>query len=497
MSVVCKAVVGSNRLPVLASSINEHLVAAEQATRRGLEHAIAARAAGPKFLHAPTNSWHKGACLTGQESAREIPSAGSLWIFPQRTPKIANLMPRNRVRTRRPSLLGGLADLRAVRRERQACHREDVLRSPAVPLGPGGKPRMTTEIAILNRQGIALAADSAVTIGRQKVWKTANKLFSLAPHNDIAVMAYGSGDFISFPWETIVKCFRQKVGPKQFMTVKECAEELIRYLESDDFQNSGSENVSILFLFMTHLERLKDRVGEYQKTGGYQSKKEFRQKLCDQVSWAKQRLNDGPVFLNMATLKDFKKTYQTMVLEVAKDVFKEVITPQVLKALTEFCFEIFRRQWPSDYETGLVVAGFGKNEFFPVVVTYMVDGKHNKTLRAWRADDYCHDINDPNQSDGVIIPFGQRDVAFLFLDGIVQRHLRWLSRSLRLLLDAKSKSLVDKFIADQGQKNNEIAVQRNDNQALLKKFEDEFWPAPGSEDTELARIIHDGVDFWR
>jgi hypothetical protein len=33
---------GSNRLPVLASSINEHLVAAEAATRRGLEHAIAA-----------------------------------------------------------------------------------------------------------------------------------------------------------------------------------------------------------------------------------------------------------------------------------------------------------------------------------------------------------------------------------------------------------------------------------------------------------------------
>src|SRR5262245_53306619 len=34
--------IGSNRLPVLASSINDHLAAAETATRRGLEHAIAA-----------------------------------------------------------------------------------------------------------------------------------------------------------------------------------------------------------------------------------------------------------------------------------------------------------------------------------------------------------------------------------------------------------------------------------------------------------------------
>jgi hypothetical protein len=39
----CRAeVAGSNRLPVLAATINEHLEAAETATRRGLEHAIAA-----------------------------------------------------------------------------------------------------------------------------------------------------------------------------------------------------------------------------------------------------------------------------------------------------------------------------------------------------------------------------------------------------------------------------------------------------------------------
>jgi hypothetical protein len=334
---------------------------------------------------------------------------------------------------------------------------------------------MTTEIAILNRQGIALAADSAVTIGQQRVWKTANKLFSLSPHNDMAIMAYGSGDFVSFPWETIVKCFRHKVGPRQFATVNECAEEFIRYLEGDTFQNAGSEIVSILLLFKTHLERLKERVGEHKQIAGYKSKKEFRQKLCDQVSMAMQRLrNNRAIFLNTATLKDFRNTYEQLILDVAKDIFKEVITHRILKALSEFCFEVYRRGWASDYETGVVVAGFGKNEFFPAVVAYMVDGKHNKTLRAWRADNYCHDINDPDQSEGVIIPFGQSDVAYLFLDGIVQRHLRWLNRSLRLLLDAKSRSLIDKFVGDQAQKTTETSNQRTDNQAVLRKFEDEF-----------------------
>jgi hypothetical protein len=36
------AAIGLNRLPILASSINDHIAAAETATRRGLEHAIAA-----------------------------------------------------------------------------------------------------------------------------------------------------------------------------------------------------------------------------------------------------------------------------------------------------------------------------------------------------------------------------------------------------------------------------------------------------------------------
>jgi hypothetical protein len=48
---------GSNRLPILASSINDHLAAAEQATKRGLEHAIAA---GQLLLEAKEIIGHGG-----------------------------------------------------------------------------------------------------------------------------------------------------------------------------------------------------------------------------------------------------------------------------------------------------------------------------------------------------------------------------------------------------------------------------------------------------
>jgi hypothetical protein len=64
----------SNRLPILAASINDHLGAAEAATRRGLEHAIAA---GMLLLeakelvgHGDWLAWLKDNCRIGSRQAQ-------------------------------------------------------------------------------------------------------------------------------------------------------------------------------------------------------------------------------------------------------------------------------------------------------------------------------------------------------------------------------------------------------------------------------------------
>ncbi len=54
---------------------------------------------------------------------------------------------------------------------------------------------MTSEVVILNRGAVAIAADSAVTLGgpSPKIYNTANKLFALSTIEPVAVMVYGSG----------------------------------------------------------------------------------------------------------------------------------------------------------------------------------------------------------------------------------------------------------------------------------------------------------------
>ncbi len=48
---------------------------------------------------------------------------------------------------------------------------------------------MTCEVAVMNKRGIALAADSAVTLGNgPKIYHTAEKLFPLSPSVPVAIM---------------------------------------------------------------------------------------------------------------------------------------------------------------------------------------------------------------------------------------------------------------------------------------------------------------------
>lgn len=60
---------------------------------------------------------------------------------------------------------------------------------------------MTAEIAVLNSAGVALAADSAVTVSREasKIYLSADKLFQLSLNAPVAAMVYGTATLLGVP----------------------------------------------------------------------------------------------------------------------------------------------------------------------------------------------------------------------------------------------------------------------------------------------------------
>jgi len=327
---------------------------------------------------------------------------------------------------------------------------------------------MTAEIAIMNKQALVLAADSAVTVGRRKVWKTANKLFSLGPHNDIAVMAYGAGDLIGFPWETIIKSFRLTVGQRRYKTVQECAADLIEYLRGERFSAKIEEEVSIGVGFIKHLEAITGRIPECK------TRKEFRERLTARIREAQERIKNLDEFEIEISLREFRAEYHDVIASLVKEEIKEHVPKKILNELVELFYMGFRRAFRSEYYTGVVVAGFGSEEFFPSLVSYVVDGKHNGRLRAWPDTANSHDCNDKDESAGVIIPFGQDDIAILFLEGVMSQHTRWIRRTLKRLLDEKSDSLVQAYVANSDEQTVERTLQRKENSKIVRDLDKEF-----------------------
>ena len=95
---------------------------------------------------------------------------------------------------------------------------------------------MTAEIAIMNKEAIALATDSAVTTtgeSGQKIFTSANKLFALSKYHPVGIMVYGNANFMDIPWETIIKIYREKeLGKKAFKTLEEYARGFIAFLDN-------------------------------------------------------------------------------------------------------------------------------------------------------------------------------------------------------------------------------------------------------------------------
>lgn len=60
---------------------------------------------------------------------------------------------------------------------------------------------VTAEIAILNREAVALAADSmAAARGIEKAYSTARKIFPISADPPVAVMVYGGGTLGPLPY---------------------------------------------------------------------------------------------------------------------------------------------------------------------------------------------------------------------------------------------------------------------------------------------------------
>lgn len=326
---------------------------------------------------------------------------------------------------------------------------------------------MTAEIAILNRHAVALAADSAVTIGGQRAWKTANKLFSLSPINDIGIMIYGSGDFSGCSWEIIAKTFRAQIGNRTFSTVSECGEEFLDYLGSARFAEMDAKDLNVLTLIRDILERIKYEVGQQNSKADHsRTLRRVIRKNLDLLEKNTQRLECS------VAVSQFAEEYSELISQLIVNIFDYLPTRNSVHLLVDLLYLAFRSKIPSSSITGVVIAGFGADQIFPELMDYSIDGKHRGFVRAWIDREENFNRNDANAA--TVMPFAQSDMFQLFMEGITDNHLTFIRDTLFRVLNDKSTRLVEKLVDEEHRRAVEISLQQQDNSKILSKFSEEF-----------------------
>jgi hypothetical protein len=332
---------------------------------------------------------------------------------------------------------------------------------------------MTAEVAIANSSAVALAADSAVTIGGQKIYNSALKLFALSKVAPVGVMIYGNARLMSVPWETLIKSFRAKLKGRKYEKLEEYASDFISYLTDNpaifpkEAQQEWLErNVSSYFSNVIRAE-LFEKIHEKVKIEGETSNEYINEALSEVVDLHHNELKSEHFAAGMN--KKFNDRLREKYLEVFKKI-RQVVFENIQisgRTATKLAAFLHTKQIFSSSVSGLVVAGYGESDMYPVVVSYDVGGVIDNKLKYRKNESRSHSIRSGNECR--IIAFAQEDMATTFMNGVNPQVYEFLDNYLIQMFNRLPELLEKEKIGKEEKKKFTSKVDK-----LLEKFTDDF-----------------------
>ena len=281
---------------------------------------------------------------------------------------------------------------------------------------------MTSEVVVMNRAGVALAADSAVTVemgDSQKTRHSALKLFTLSKYRPVGVMVYNNASLLGVPMETIIKLFRRRLGKKAYGTLREYGDALVQYLDGNDalFPNVLQDRY-FLHAVETEYLRIREEVSrEFVERGVYGDGDGQAEAAKDVIArrlefWRSQQ--DADYFEVGA--RDVVGRISGGVNDVVNRVFLGwPVGDEGVTMLREIANHIVEKDhFPLDVFSGLVIAGFGEREHFPVVQHIEIGGVYGGRLKVRRPT--VDAVTEACPSD--VMAFAYKDMVERFLVGI-------------------------------------------------------------------------------
>ena len=286
---------------------------------------------------------------------------------------------------------------------------------------------MTCEVAVMNKRGVALAADSAVTLGDgEKVYLTAEKLFPVSSANGagasivpVGIMTYGAADIMGVPWETVVKLYAHKLGQRQFDRLEQYAQDFLRFVEGSQVLFPGPVQRRFFRLsvgsywFQFYLNPLNDLLEKNPE-----DRKRAAAVLAELID-----KDSEDTRTNCPMLEELGEGYGDRVVEeyaaelgeLEEEIFGDFKFPKDIgQRLRESVKLMVTRNIFGEFSSTVVFAGMGEAEALPALFQYRVGTLVAGRLRFAKIDEARVD----HDTDAVVVPMAQRQVIDMFYGGI-------------------------------------------------------------------------------
>lgn len=283
---------------------------------------------------------------------------------------------------------------------------------------------MTSEVVVMNRMGVALAADSAVTLeigDSSKVRDSALKLFMLSKYRPVGVMVYNNAQLLGVPLETIIKLFRRNLARQPFDTLREYGEELIRFLDGNaELFPEAVQNRYLLQALEAETRRIGEQVEKEIIARGL-----FGEGATDAAEEAIEnrlnfwrRLEDAEYFRDVSAGGVVGRISGEIHEVVNRATVHWGVGGEAAKNLYEIArYLVAKDHIPLDVISGLVIAGFGEAEHFPAVLNLQIGGVYGSRLKVRPAS--LVQVSDENPSH--VMAFAYTNMVDTFLHGISPR----------------------------------------------------------------------------
>jgi hypothetical protein len=312
---------------------------------------------------------------------------------------------------------------------------------------------MTAEIAIMNKEAVALAADSAITsLGERgpKIFTSANKIFALSRYSPVGIMVYGTANFMGVPWETIIKIYREEMRNKKFETLKEYSDNFINFLTKKNelfpkFEQEKHFKKYVFSYFVFIKNNIEDEVKKFITANEQIEPKEIINITSEIIKSHHSRWQRADNLSGVPENYDNKliKKYQKFIKEAKKKVFEKLpLTESLSILLTEIAISLFIK-FSGEIDlpdlSGIVITGFGEKDVFPSLQSFFLIGIVDSILQYKEHVENSIGFNNM----AAIIPFAQREMVYTFMEGVSPDYEKEIGKYFYQVCDEYPKIIID------------------------------------------------------